>query len=492
MIQFQCDYTEGAHPKIMDRLLETNLEQTIGYGEDGYCEHARALIRQACQAPEADVQFLVGGTQTNFTVISSILRPYQGVLSAESGHINVHETGAVEATGHKVLTLPSADGKIRASQIRKALESHWKDGSREHIVQPGMVYISHPTENGTLYTKEELKSLYQTCRSLGLPLFLDGARLGYGLMSEASDLSLPDIAQYTDVFYIGGTKVGALFGEAVVITDPAIAKDFRYMIKQKGAMLAKGRLLGLQFETLFTDGLYFQIADHADRMAMKLKAAFLKKGYPLLFDSYTNQQFPVIPNAHLGRLKEKYVYNFWERVDRTHSAVRFCTSWATKEESVDALIRDLADLDELEIGYAGKEEVPKIARLEQEIFPDAWSESSLAKTLDQKSTAVITAKKDGELLGYLVASLVPEEGEILRIAVRKESRRQGVAGHMLLELENVCEEMGVTKLMLEVRESNQDAVSFYQEKGFVKDGLRKNYYADPAEDAVLMSRVLGK
>ena len=341
MIQFQCDYTEGAHPKIIERLTRTNLEQTIGYGEDGYCEHARELIRQACQAPEADVQFMVGGTQTNFTVISSILRPYQGVLSAESGHINVHETGAVEATGHKVLTLPSADGKIRASQVREAYEAHWKDGSREHIVQPGMVYISHPTENGTLYTKGELKALYQTCQKLGLPLFLDGARLGYGLMSEASDLTLPEIAEYTDVFYIGGTKVGALFGEAVVITDPAIAKDFRYMIKQKGAMLAKGRLLGLQFETLFTDGLYFQIADHADRMAMKLKEAFRKKGYPLLFDSYTNQQFPILPDAVLKKLSKKYTYGSWCRVDETHSAVRLCTSWATKEENVDRFLKDL-------------------------------------------------------------------------------------------------------------------------------------------------------
>ena len=355
-----------------------------------------------------------------------------------------------------------------------------------------MVYISHPTENGTLYTKGELKALYQTCQKLGLPLFLDGARLGYGLMSEASDLTLPEIAEYTDVFYIGGTKVGALFGEAVVITDPAIAKDFRYMIKQKGAMLAKGRLLGLQFETLFTDGLYFQIADHADRMAMKLKEAFRKKGYPLLFDSYTNQQFPVIPNSHLGQLKEKYVYNFWERVDRTHSAVRFCTSWATKEEAVDALIRDLEELDTLETGFAGEEDLQKIAEMEREIFPDAWSEASLADTQKQKSTVMITAKKDQELIGYLIASLVPEEGEILRIAVKKEFRRQGVAGHMILELENVCEETDVHKLMLEVRESNQDAISFYKEKGFTEDGLRKDYYTDPAEDAVLMSRELGR
>lgn len=344
MIRFNCDYLEGAHPKILERLAETNLVQTPGYGEDEYCERARALIREKCQAPEAYVQFLVGGTQTNTTVIASILRPYQGVLSAVTGHINVHETGAIEATGHKVLPLPSEDGKITAAQVQEAYDAHWADGSHEHIVQPGMVYISHPTENGTLYTKEELKTLYETCSRLGLPLFLDGARLGYGLMSEKSDLSFPEIAAYTDVFYIGGTKVGALFGEAVVITNPALMKDFRYMIKQHGGMLAKGRLLGIQFLTLLEDGLYEEIAGKAVKQAMRLKEAFLEKGYPLFYDSYTNQQFPILPKEHLEQLKEKYSFELWKDLDEEYSAVRFCTSWATKEEQIDALI---ADLDEL-------------------------------------------------------------------------------------------------------------------------------------------------
>lgn len=344
MIRFNCDYLEGAHPKILEKLAETNFVQTPGYGEDEYCERARALIREKCQAPEAYVQFLVGGTQTNTTVIASILRPYQGVLSAVTGHINVHETGAIEATGHKVLPLPSEDGKITAAQVQKAYDAHWADESHEHIVQPGMVYISHPTENGTLYTKEELKALYETCSRLGLPLFLDGARLGYGLMSEKSDLSFPEIAAYTDVFYIGGTKVGALFGEAVVITNPALMKDFRYMIKQHGGMLAKGRLLGIQFLTLLEDGLYEEIAGKAVRQAMRLKEAFLEKGYPLFYDSYTNQQFPILPKEHLEQLKEKYSFELWEDLDEEYSAVRFCTSWATKEEQIDALI---ADLDEL-------------------------------------------------------------------------------------------------------------------------------------------------
>ncbi len=344
MIRFQCDYAEGAHPSILKRLEETNYEQTVGYGLDPYCESARSKIREACNAPEADVHFLVGGTQANFTVISSILRPHQGVVSAVSGHINVHETGAIEATGHKVLPLPSEDGKILASQVRKLCEEHWKDADHEHLVQPGMVYISHPTENGTLYSKDELREIGQVCREFGIPLFMDGARLGYGLMSEAATLSLADIAELTDVFYIGGTKVGALFGEAVVITNPALKKDFRYLIKQHGGMLAKGRLLGIQFDTLFTDGLYYEMSRHADELALRLRDAFLKKGYRLRYDSYTNQQFPILPNEHLEILKEKYSFGFWEAVDESFSVVRFCTSWATKEEYVQELIRDVEAL----------------------------------------------------------------------------------------------------------------------------------------------------
>ena len=319
--------------------------QTPGYGEDEFCERAREVIKEKCGVPDAYVQFLVGGTQTNLTVIASILRPYQGVLAAHTGHIAVHETGAIESTGHKVLTLRSEDGKITAAQVQEAYDLHWADESHEHIVQPGMVYISHPTENGTLYTKDELKALYETCQKLGLPLFLDGARLGYGLMSEGTDVTWKDIAEFTDVFYIGGTKVGALFGEAVVITNLAIAKDFRYMIKQRGGMLAKGRLLGIQFLTLLEDGLYEEIAEKAVKQALRLKEAFLEKGYPLFYNSYTNQQFPIMPKQHLEQLKEKYSFEMWAPLDDEYSAVRFCTSWATKDENVDALIADLDNLD---------------------------------------------------------------------------------------------------------------------------------------------------
>ena len=345
MIRFNCDYLEGAHPRILEKLVETNFVQTPGYGEDEYCERAREIIRKKIGVPNAYVQFLVGGTQTNLTVISSVLRPYQGVISAHTGHINVHETGAIESTGHKVLALPSEDGKITAAQVQEYYDAHWADESHEHIVQPGMVYISHPTENGTLYTKEELQALYETCQKLELPLFLDGARLGYGLMSEGSDLTWTDVAAYTDVFYIGGTKVGALFGEAVVITNPALTKDFRYVIKQRGGMLAKGRLLGIQFQVLLEDGLYEEVAGKAVKQAMRLKEAFLEKGFPLLYDSYTNQQFPIIHKQQLEQLKENYSFELWAPMDEEYSAVRFCTSWATRDEDIEKFIKDLDALD---------------------------------------------------------------------------------------------------------------------------------------------------
>lgn len=341
MILFNSDYTEGAHPRLMERLMETNLEQTVGYGEDAYCEEAREAIRRVCEAPNADVHFLVGGTQTNFTVISLALRSYQGVICADTGHINVHETGAVEATGHKVLALPGTDGKITAEQVKEAYALHWSDESREHIVQPKMVYISHPTELGTLYTKTELQALHDVCKECGLYLFLDGARLGYGLMAPGTDVTLPDIAALCDVFYIGGTKVGALFGEAVVICNPELKNDFRYGIKQHGGMLAKGRLLGVQFLELFKDGLYFEIAKHAIDMAMLLKDELTKKGYHFYMDSVTNQQFIIIDDKKLEEIRKKYGVTYQMRCDDTHSVIRLCTSWATREEDVKALLEDM-------------------------------------------------------------------------------------------------------------------------------------------------------
>ena len=341
MIHFECDYTEGACPEIIARLAETNMVQTAGYGEDEFCASAADKIRKLCAAPDAAVHFLVGGTQTNATVISAALRPHQGPLCAVTGHINAHETGAVEATGHKILTVPSEDGKIRAAQIAEYVEAHMRDAAFEHMVRPGMVYISHPTENGTVYSLAELEEIASTCRRYGLYLFADGARLGYGLAAEDADVTLPDLARLTDVFYIGGTKVGALFGEAVVITNYALKQDFRYLIKRHGGMLAKGRLLGLQFDTLMTDGLYMRLSEHAVRLAMKLRATLREAGFPFAFESPTNQQFPILPDAMLERLSKKYSFSVWGRPDAEHTTVRFCTSWATREDDVDALIADI-------------------------------------------------------------------------------------------------------------------------------------------------------
>lgn len=342
MLFFNCDYTEGAHPRVMDRLLETNMEQTDGYGEDPYCERAREIIRELCGDDTLDVHFLVGGTQTNLTVISAALRPHQGVLAAESGHVNVHETGAIESCGHKVLVLPSGDGKITAQQVDQAYRYHIADDSFEHCVQPKMVYISNPTEMGTIYTRAELEGLAGVCRKNGLYLFMDGARLGYGLSAAGNDLDLKGIAGLCDVFYIGGTKVGALFGEAVVISNPGLKEDFRYIMKQKGAMLAKGRLLGLQFLALLEDGLYFEIGRRANELADKIRDACRKAGYPLLAENTTNQVFTILPDDKLDELKEKYVFSYQHRVDDEHSAVRFCTSWATATENAGALADDIS------------------------------------------------------------------------------------------------------------------------------------------------------
>ncbi len=344
MVYFNCDYTEGCHPKILERLSETNMLQTAGYGEDEICASARAKIRAACGREDVDVHFLVGGTQANATVIAAALRPHQGALCAATGHINVHETGAVEATGHKALPLPAtADGKICAAQVEAAYEAHVNDASFEHMVQPKLVYISQPTENGGLYSKAELTALHTVCARCGLYLFVDGARLGYGLAAPENDVSLGDLCALADVFYIGGTKVGALFGEAVVIVNPELKVDFRYHIKQRGGMLAKGRLLGIQFDVLFTDGLYFAISRKAVAQARRIADACRAAGCTFFAESPTNQQFPIFPDKALEKLAGKYVWSHWARVDATHSAIRLCTSWATTDENVDALCADIAD-----------------------------------------------------------------------------------------------------------------------------------------------------
>lgn len=338
MLAFECDYLEGAHEKILQRLMETNLDKAPGYGNDSYCESAKAKIKEACQCPEADVYFLVGGTQTNAVVIDTMLQKYEGVAAAQTGHVNVHEAGAIEYTGHKVLTVPSHEGKMRADELEDMLNGFWQDATHEHMVFPGMVYLSYPTEYGTLYSKKELTDIAEVCHRFHIPLYLDGARLGYGLMSKSADLTLPQIAQICDVFYIGGTKVGALCGEAVVFTKKNTPRHFLTMVKQHGAMLAKGRLLGIQFDTLFTDDLYFKISAHAIEMAEKLKIGLREKGYPFYLDSPTNQQFVILSVKQIDELQKEVGFDLWDKLDEDHQVVRFATSWATKEQDVVALL----------------------------------------------------------------------------------------------------------------------------------------------------------
>lgn len=334
MVSFSSDYTQGAHEQIIKRLTETNMEFLAGYGEDGYCASAKEKIKAACEAPDAEVYFLVGGTQSNQVVISSLLRSYEGVISVSSGHVNTHEAGAIEHAGHKVLSLDGVDGKLMAESVRKYITDFYADANHEAAVFPGMVYISHPTEYGTLYTKAELEGLSSVCRELGIPLFLDGARLGYGLMSGGTDVTLPDIARLCDVFYIGGTKVGALCGEALVFTRKNMPAHFSAVVKQKGALLAKGRLLGVQFDTLFTDDLYFKISRNAIEMSDKIRALFRERGYEFFIETTTNQIFIILENDKMNELAKYVTFGFWENLDENHTVVRFASSWATTDADI--------------------------------------------------------------------------------------------------------------------------------------------------------------
>ena len=338
MIYFESDYTEGAHPKILERLNETNMIQASGYGHDEFCESAKNKIRKTINCPNAQIQFITGGTQTNQIVIDTMLKPFEGVVSAQTGHVNSHEAGAIEYTGHKVIPIPQHEGKIDGTELNDHLETFFSDGNNEHMVFPGMVYISHPTEYGTLYTKKQLTKISSVCRKNNIPLFMDGARLGYGIMAKSSDLSLEDIAELCDVFYIGGTKCGALCGEAVVFTKNNMPLHFENLVKKHGALLAKGRLLGVQFDALFTDNLYLEISKNAIDTAETLKKALKEKGYRFLLDSPTNQQFVILENKFMEELKKSVKFNFWEKYDKDHTVVRFATSWSTKMENVEKLI----------------------------------------------------------------------------------------------------------------------------------------------------------
>lgn len=341
MINFESDYNVGCHPKILEKIINTNNERLSGYGNDKYCESAKEKIRKACNNYNADIYFTVGGTQTNQIVISSLLNLYEGVISAQTGHVNVHEAGTIEHNGHKVLTVPTKDGKIIISELKKYLTTFYSDNvfnaDSIHVVHPGMIYITYPTEYGTLYTKSELEELSNISKQYGLPLYLDGARLGYGIMSDQTDVTLEDINKYFDVFYIGGTKIGALFGEAIVFTHGNAPKNFSTTIKQSGALLAKGRLLGIQFDTLFENNLYFNISKNAIVTAEKLKKILKDKNYKFFIESPTNQQFVILENNEIERLKKYVKFCFWEKYDDNHSVVRFTTSWATTDEELEKL-----------------------------------------------------------------------------------------------------------------------------------------------------------
>lgn len=341
---FASDYMEGAHPAILQRLMETNMVKTEGYGLDAFSDRAREHIRTACRCPQAVIQFLIGGTQANATVIDALLDSYQGVLSSDQGHINVHESGAIESGGHKVLALPNADGKVDPQVLRQWLLDFDGDANHDHMVFPGMVYISQPTEFGTLYSLKELEQISKICREYGLPLYLDGARLAYALACAENDVTLPDIARLCDVFYIGGTKCGAFFGEAVVIPDPDLIPHFFTIVKQHGALLAKGRIAGIQFETLFTDDLYSNIGKAAIDAADRIRNWLREHGYRFLIESPTNQIMVIMENEKLPKLAERVEYGFWEKYDEEHTAIRFATSWATTPEDAEALIKALEKL----------------------------------------------------------------------------------------------------------------------------------------------------
>ena len=337
MISFASDYIAGSHPQVLQKLFETNLENLPGYGSDKYCQSAAEKIKVACDCPEAQIFFVTGGTQTNQLVISSVLQNYQGVIAATTGHVSVHEAGAIEYTGHKVLTLPEKDGKLKADAVKSYLENFYADENCEHMVQPGMVYISFPTEYGGLYSKKELADLYKVCKEYKIPLYIDGARLGYGLSSDECDVKLCDLKDLCDIFYIGGTKVGAFCGEAVVFTHKNAPLHFMTQIKQLGALLAKGWLIGAQFDALFTDDLYFKISRHAIKMAGLLKEIFSEKGFTFFRQSPTNQIFIILENQQMQDLQKSVNFSFWEKYDENHTVVRLATSWSTKESDIEEL-----------------------------------------------------------------------------------------------------------------------------------------------------------
>ncbi len=506
MIYFNCDYTEGAHPKILESLINTNMEQTIGYGEDEYCQRAKSLIKKACDNETIDIHFLVGGTQTNLSFISSALRPHQGVISANTGHISVHETGAIEATGHKVLTINTKeDGKLLASDIEKYIENHVNDPAMEHTVQPKLVYISNSTESGAIYKKSELTQISKVCKKHGLYLYLDGARLGYALSSKENDLTLHDLTKLCDAFYIGGTKVGTLFGEALIIANDNLKEDFRYIIKQKGALLAKGRLLGLQFLSLFEDGLYKKISDHAIKMAEKISKALSDCSINLYSKQETNQIFVIMTKSLFKALENDYIFEFWGPYDDEHDIIRICTSWATTEENVDKLIHDIK-MSSMTFRLAAPEDLPKLQPLIKEvvkkmeedkifIWDDVYPLVMMEPDIKKQRLHVLENKKDGVIAMF---SLCEENGEksqlvwadesatslyMYRLAIHPKYTGQGLATELINKAINISKSKAADYLRLLVVEGNTPAFKLYEKLNFQ---AAKGFYEDKIDDRILI------
>ncbi len=506
MIYFNCDYTEGAHPKILENLLKTNMEQSIGYGEDTHSQNAKSLIKKTLKNDNIDIHFLVGGTQTNLSFISSVLRPHQGVISADTGHISVHETGAIEATGHKVLTLNcKEDGKLVAEDIENYIQSHITDPAMEHTVQPKLVYISNSTESGAIYKKAELSKISEVCKKYGLYLYLDGARLGYALLAKENDLTLHDLTKLCDAFYIGGTKVGAMFGEALIIVNDSLKSDFRYIIKQKGALLAKGRMLGIQFETLFSDNLYLEISKHAIEMSELITNAITQSGLRLYCKHETNQIFVIMPKLLHNALKNDYIFEFWAPYDSEHDVIRICTSWATTKENVDKLINDIKAYTTT-FRLANKDDLPAlkillkdvVKKMEDDnifIWDDVYPYIMMEPDIKKQRLYILENKKDGAIA---IFSLCEENGEksqltwesseataqyIYRLAIHPKYTGQKIATSLINKAIEISKNNGINYLRLLVVDGNIPAFKLYEKLNFTP---AKGYYEDKIDDKLLI------
>nr|WP_329385885.1 aminotransferase class I/II-fold pyridoxal phosphate-dependent enzyme [Anaerofustis sp. HA2171] len=482
MYSFTNDYSEGAHKNILAALIKTNFEQTSGYGTDKYCEEASEIIKKLINREDSNVHFLSGGTVTNTAFISSALRPHEGVIAASTAHINVHESGAIEARGHKIIVKEENNGKLLASDVEEVAKKHFDDEEREHCVKPKMVYISNPTELGTIYTKEEIKKLREVCDNYGLYLYLDGARLGSALTCVDNDVTLEDIASLTDAFYIGGTKMGALFGEALVINNEELNVDFRYHLKQNGGMIAKGRLLGVQFVELFKDGLYFEIGKHENRLANKLTLGIGNLGYGFYSMSATNQVFPILPNDILKVLLKKYSFELWEKLSEEKSVIRLCTSFATTEKAVDEFLKDLAKLT------IAKEKLMKELNEEHE---DAGIEETVNVTEDVPVEEVEEVVEEDfpndeaeeiEPVAQDVEEIIPEE--VTEEEEIEEFQEDEVVEPVEIEEDDFVEDSNIID---EHNDVTSEEENLTEENYFEDNSIDENLFSEPAKEEVVQN-----